>query len=149
MVIILANLCDFIWESIGVGTMRVGNYTVLKGDRREGTWWGEHSIFYKYNRTRGFGGNWSFLKNPDEFLSNTVSCKSLFKFLFIYMFSIFYVYSLTCTKHKNRYKHSKLITIIKKKKRMKGHSRMRFILLKTTIFSFLSFLNEVNHDYDR
>ena len=65
------------------------------------------------------------------------------------MFSIFYIYNLTCTKHRKRYKHSKLINTIKKIKRIKKHSRIKFILLKTTIFYFISYLNENNHDYDK
>ena len=50
------------------------------------------------------------------------------------MFSIFYVYSLTCTKHKNRYKRSKLITIVKKKKRMKGWSSHEELKLEMWVY---------------
>ncbi len=49
MASILSKLSDFIWESIGLGSMWAGNYMVLKRDRREGTWWGEHSEFFKLN----------------------------------------------------------------------------------------------------
>ena len=64
------------------------------------------------------------------------------------MFSILYVCNLIYRENKNRYKCSKIINLIKKKNRIHRHSRIKFILLKTAIFSFLSFLNEVNHDFD-
>ena len=41
------------------------------------------------------------------------------------------------------------MNLVKKKKRIRKLSRMKFILLKTTIFAFLSFLNEINNDYDK
>ena len=41
------------------------------------------------------------------------------------------------------------MNLVKKKKRIRKRSRMKFILLKTTIFAFLSFLNEINNDYDK
>ena len=41
-----------------------------------------------------------------------------------------------------------MIKLIKKKRRKKYSVRIKFILLKVTIFAFLSFLNELNHDYN-
>ena len=133
--------------------MGVGNNIILRGDVRVGNWRGKYLEYFDFkflpfNRTAGFGGNCRFLHCTDKNVTMSVSYKTIFKFILVYMFSILYVCNLTCRKHRNRYKCSKIINLIKKKKRIHRHSRIKFILLKTAIFSFLSFLNEVNHDFD-
>ena len=58
------------------------------------------------------------------------------------------MFNLTCNKQKCQYDSPKIINLIKKKNKAKQRTRIKFILLKVMIFSFLSFLNEIKFNSD-
>ena len=87
-------------------------------------------------------------QNENDANVKIISYKYLFKFLFCYIFVLFYMFNLTCNKQKCQYDSPKIINLIKKKKKAKQRTRIKFILLKVMIFSFLSFLNEIKFNSD-
>ena len=125
-----------VFSGYGLGGFLRGNVTIL-----------QKGVFLKYITVMGkFGRNWTDQKFNQKRIFLLTLCKAFYKFLFLYTFAIFYIINLTSTEVKCRYKCSKVIKLIKKKRRKKYSVRITFILLKVTIFAFLSFLNELNHD---
>ena len=64
------------------------------------------------------------------------------------MFSIVYIFKLTNIEHSVHYNGTKIMNLIKKKKRLKNNSRIKFILVKIAAFSFFSVLNENTYNND-
>ena len=127
----------FMRDNCRQGKFLVGNCSL----HREGNVISSMSVTWK------IGSNWTGQQYNVKETFILVLCKTFYKFLFLYTFSVFYICNLTSIKINCRY-NSKILKLIKKKRRRRYPMRIKYILLKVTIFSFFSLLNELHHDHN-